>query len=179
MQKADCRNGVYFVLDSVSGGFLRTKWDHLVFSRYSVNNNLIGVTADPNEINNAVNALFVIFTQSVVGLIWLWMNKRKLEPNTVVNLVLDLSFLPMPFMYFTLHDFSSTLKTRTSLNIFTLAYLVITVGELCLSQIGLSITLTKLSPKRLVGMMMGMWFPVQVHMDNMLQEFWRRNGSPK
>ena len=45
----------------------------------------------------------------------------------------------------------------TSLNIFTLAYLVITFGELCLSPIGLSI-MTKLSPKRLSGMMMGMWF---------------------
>jgi POT family proton-dependent oligopeptide transporter len=45
----------------------------------------------------------------------------------------------------------------TSLNIFTAAYLVITIGELCLSPIGLSI-ITKLSPKRLGGMMMGMWF---------------------
>jgi POT family proton-dependent oligopeptide transporter len=45
----------------------------------------------------------------------------------------------------------------TSLNVFTLAYLIITFGELCLSPIGLSI-MTKLSPKRLSGMMMGMWF---------------------
>jgi POT family proton-dependent oligopeptide transporter len=35
--------------------------------------------------------------------------------------------------------------------------LVITIGELCLSPIGLSIV-TKLSPKNLSGMMMGMWF---------------------
>ncbi|HNP49630.1 MAG TPA: peptide MFS transporter, partial [Bacteroidia bacterium] len=38
-----------------------------LFARYSVNNNLIGVTADPNEINNAVNALFVILLSPVVG----------------------------------------------------------------------------------------------------------------
>jgi dipeptide/tripeptide permease len=36
-------------------------------------------------------------------------------------------------------------------------YLVITVGELCLSPMGLSLV-TKLSPKRLVGLMMGGWF---------------------
>ena len=44
-----------------------------------------------------------------------------------------------------------------SLDMFTLAYLVMTFGELCLSPIGLS-TMTKLSPARLQGMMMGMWF---------------------
>ena len=45
----------------------------------------------------------------------------------------------------------------TSLDVFTLAYFVVTLGELCLSPIGLSI-MTKLSPTRLQGMMMGMWF---------------------
>jgi proton-dependent oligopeptide transporter, POT family len=40
---------------------------------------------------------------------------------------------------------------------FAFAYLLITLGELCLSPIGLSI-MTKLSPQRLVGVMMGTWF---------------------
>ena len=40
---------------------------------------------------------------------------------------------------------------------FTLAYFIVTLGELCLSPIGLSI-MTKLSPKKLQGLMMGMWF---------------------
>ncbi|MFN8144165.1 MAG: peptide MFS transporter [Bacteroidia bacterium] len=128
-----------------------------LFARYSVNNNLIGVTADPNEINNAVNALFVILLSPVVGLIWLWMNKRKLEPNTVVKFGLGFIFLALAFYVFYSSRFFINAENKTSLNIFTLAYLVITVGELCLSPIGLSI-MTKLSPKRLVGMMMGMWF---------------------
>lgn len=128
-----------------------------LFARYSVNNNLMGVTADPNEINNAVNALFVILLSPVVGLIWLWMNKRKLEPNTVVKFGLGFIFLALAFYVFYSSRFFINAENKTSLNIFTLAYLVITVGELCLSPIGLSI-MTKLSPKRLVGMMMGMWF---------------------
>jgi len=41
--------------------------------------------------------------------------------------------------------------------VFTFAYLAVTIGELCLSPIGLSM-ITKLSPKRLGGMMMGLWF---------------------
>lgn len=46
---------------------------------------------------------------------------------------------------------------KTSLEIFVLGYLVMTLAELCLSPIGLSIV-TKLSPKKLGGMMMGLWF---------------------
>ncbi|HRH67428.1 MAG TPA: peptide MFS transporter [Bacteroidia bacterium] len=128
-----------------------------LFARYSVHNNLMGFTADPNEINNAVNALFVIILSPLVGLIWLWMNKRKLEPNTVVKFGLGFLFLSLAFYVFYSSRFFINAEGKASLNIFTLAYLVITVGELCLSPIGLSI-MTKLSPKRLVGMMMGMWF---------------------
>ncbi len=36
-------------------------------------------------------------------------------------------------------------------------YLLQTIGELCLSPVGLS-TVTKLSPARMVGLMMGVWF---------------------
>ena len=53
--------------------------------------------------------------------------------------------------------FRSDSNGMTSLEVFTLAYFIITFGELCLSPIGLSI-MTKLSPVRLQGMMMGMWF---------------------
>lgn len=60
-------------------------------------------------------------------------------------------------MFSTILVFFANTEGITSLNIFTLAYLIITFGELCLSPIGLSI-MTKLSPKRLSGMMMGMWF---------------------
>ena len=38
-----------------------------------------------------------------------------------------------------------------------LMYLLFTTGELCLSPVGLS-TITKLSPQRFVGQMMGIWF---------------------
>lgn len=41
--------------------------------------------------------------------------------------------------------------------IFTFAYFIMTIGELCLSPIGLS-AMTKLTPKRLFGIIMGLWF---------------------
>ena len=66
-------------------------------------------------------------------------------------------FLAASFYVFYYNKFFVDADGKASLNVFTFAYLVITIAELCLSPIGLSI-MTKLSPKHLSGMMMGMWF---------------------
>jgi POT family proton-dependent oligopeptide transporter len=85
------------------------------------------------------------------------MNRKKIEPNTVVKFGLGFIFLALAFYIFFATRFFADINGMTSLDIFTLAYFVITLGELCLSPIGLSI-MTKLSPKPLQGVMMGMWF---------------------
>ena len=128
-----------------------------LFARYNLNHNVAGLNLDPNEINNSSNSLFVIAFSPVIGLLWLWLNKRKLEPNTVVKFGLGFLFLSIAFYVFFYTRFFADKNGITSLNVFTLAYLIITIGELCLSPIGLSI-MTKLSPKPLHGVMMGMWF---------------------
>ncbi len=127
-----------------------------LFARYNLNHKVLGLTMDPNEINNSANSLFVIAFSPLFGLLWLWMSKKKLEPNTVVKFGLGFLFLAIAFYVFYYTRFFA-INGMTSLNVFTLAYLVITIGELCLSPIGLSL-MTKLAPQRLHGMMMGMWF---------------------
>jgi POT family proton-dependent oligopeptide transporter len=82
--------------------------------------------------------------------------KRKLEPNTIIKFGLGFLFLGLGFYVLYATRFFAV-DGMTSLDVFTLALLVITVGELCLSPIGLSI-MTKLSPAKLQGIMMGMWF---------------------
>lgn len=128
-----------------------------LFARYNIKHSLVGVKTDPNVVNNAFNSLFVIILSPIVGLLWLWLNKRKLEPNTVVKFGLGFLFLSLAFYVFYDTRFFADANGMTSLNVFTIAYLVVTIGELCLSPIGLSI-MTKLSPKPLHGVMMGMWF---------------------
>ena len=61
-------------------------------------------------------------------------------------------FLALSYYIFYATRFFSNADGVTSLNVFTLAYFVITLGELLISPIGLSI-MTKLSPFRLQGMM--------------------------
>jgi proton-dependent oligopeptide transporter, POT family len=142
---------VFWAFFEQSGGSLA------LFAQDNLHDSLLGMHIDPNIINNTSNSLFVIIFSPIVGLLWLGMAKRKIEPNTVVKFGIGFLFLAAAFFVFYYTKFFADEGGKTSLNIFTLAYLVITIAELCLSPIGLSI-MTKLSPRRLSGMMMGFWF---------------------
>lgn len=128
-----------------------------LFARYHLTHKVLGINMDPNAINNSSNSLFVIIISPFIGLLWLWLSKRKLEPNTVVKFGMGFLFVCLAFYIFYYTRFFADADGMTSLNVFTLAYLVITLGELCLSPISMSI-MTKLSPKRLHGVMMGLLF---------------------
>lgn len=128
-----------------------------LFAANNLDNKLLFLNIDPNVVNNTSNSLFVIIFSPLVGILWIGMNKRKLEPNTIIKFGLGFLFLAAAFYIFYYTRFFADSAGMTSLNVFALAYLVITLGELCLSPIGLSI-ITKLSPKHLSGMMMGFWF---------------------
>ncbi len=142
---------LFWAIFEQSGGSLSA------FALYNLNDSLLGVRADPNAVNNAVNSFFVIIFSVIVGLLWVWMAKKKIEPNSVVKFGLGFLFLAGAYFVFFSTRYFADSTGKTSLEIFTLAYLVITLGELCLSPIGLSL-MTKLSPKKLSGVMMGMWF---------------------
>lgn len=142
---------IFWAFFEQSGGSLA------LFAKDNLHHDLLFFTINPNIVNNTANSLFVIIFSPIVGLLWLGMAKKKLEPNTVIKFGIGFLFLAAAFYTFYYTKFFADAQGLTSLNIFTLAYLIITFGELCLSPIGLSI-MTKLSPKRLSGMMMGMWF---------------------
>lgn len=142
---------VFWAFFEQSGGSLS------LFALNNLQDNLVGVSIDPNVVNNTSNSVFVIVFSALIGLVWLWMAKRKIEPNTIIKFGLGFLFLALAFYVFYATRFFADVNGKTSLNIFTLAYFIITLGELCLSPIGLSI-MTKLAPKHLWGVMMGMWF---------------------
>jgi proton-dependent oligopeptide transporter, POT family len=143
---------IFWAFFEQSGGSLS------LFALYNLNDTLIGIdNVDPNVINNSANSVFVIAFSALIGLLWIWMAKKKIEPNTVIKFGLGFLFLAFAFYVFYATKFFAGPDGKTSLDIFTLAYLIITLGELCLSPIGLSI-MTKLAPRKLWGVMMGMWF---------------------
>jgi POT family proton-dependent oligopeptide transporter len=129
-----------------------------LFAARNLDNKALGIfTLDPNGVNNAANSLFVIIFAFIFSIIWIGLAKKKIEPNTVVKFGLGFLFLAGSFFILYSTRFFSNGEGIASLDIFIIAYLVMTFGELCLSPIGLSI-MTKLSPLKLQGVMMGMWF---------------------
>lgn len=140
---------IFWGIYEQSGGSLS------IFAAKNLNKDLLGL--DPNGVNNSGGAFFIIFLAPLIGLLWIWLNKRKIEPNTIIKFGLGFIFLGLGYYVLFATRLFADLQGITSLNFFTLALLIITLGELCLSPIGLSI-MTKLSTKNLQGMMMGMWF---------------------
>ncbi|WP_317224517.1 peptide MFS transporter [Sphingobacterium rhinopitheci] len=127
-----------------------------IFAAKHLNDSLVGITVDPNGVNNSAGAFFIIALAPVFGLLWIWMGKKGIEPNTIIKFGLGFIFLGLGYYVLFATRFFA-FDGVSSLDVFTIALLVITFGELCLSPIGLSI-MTKLSPARLQGIMMGMWF---------------------
>ena len=133
-----------------------------LFARNNLHSSLLGSSAlglsvDPNVVNNSANSIFVILFAAPLGMFWLWLSGRKLEPDSVVKFGIGFLLLGAAFYLFYATIWFAGADGRTSLNVFTLAYLVITFAELCLSPIGLAL-MTKLSPQAMQGLMMGMWF---------------------
>ena len=142
---------VFWAFFEQSGGSLS------LFAAHNLNNTVLGIPLDPNGVNNSANSLFVIIFAALVGMVWLWMAKRKIEPNTLVKFGLGFLFLAGGFYIFYYTKFFADSNGYTSLDLFTFGWFIITFGELCLSPIGMSI-MTKLSPAKLQAVMMGMWF---------------------
>jgi POT family proton-dependent oligopeptide transporter len=128
-----------------------------LFAADNLHDTVLGIPMDPNAVNNSSNSVFVVILSPIAGLLWLWLAKRKKEPNTVIKFGIGFLFVSVSFYLYYYTRFFADANGRTSLDLFTFAYLVSTLGELCLSPIGLSL-MTTLAPNKLHGIMMGMWF---------------------
>jgi len=142
---------IFMAISEQSGGSLS------LFAKDNLDHKILFLNIDPNVVNNSVNSFFVIVFSPIIGILWLGLYKRKIEPNTVVKFGLGFILLAASFYAFYATRFFANVQGISSLNVFTFAYLLLTLGELCIGPIGMSI-ITKLSPKRMFGMMMGLWF---------------------
>jgi proton-dependent oligopeptide transporter, POT family len=120
-------------------------------------NNVVSHGLNMTSVNNSINSFWVVVLAPIVGLMWIFLDKRKMEPNTVVKFGMGFLFLGLGFLVFAYSKNFADINAMTPLSMFCIAYLILTVGELFLSPIGLSMV-TKLSPVRLHGVMMGTWF---------------------
>jgi POT family proton-dependent oligopeptide transporter len=102
----------------------------------------------------SLNAIFIVLFAPVFA--WLWVKLGKRNPNAAIKFGLALLFVGLGFgaLYM---GISAATVGKVSMLWLVLTYLFHTWGELCLSPVGLSYV-TKLSPLKITGFMMGVWF---------------------
>lgn len=104
-----------------------------------------------------INPIFIILLGIPFARLWVWLDKRRLEPSSPLKFALGLAQLAAGFFVFYLGAKAAGPNGKCNMSFLVLGFFLHTTGELCLSPVGLS-TVTKLSPARLVGMFMGVWF---------------------
>lgn len=104
----------------------------------------------------SVNPVMIILLSPMFAWLWVWLAKRNMEPSAPAKFALGLIQMGLGFAVI---GFAAKLAIDQEVapTWLLLTYLLHTTAELCLSPIGLS-NITKLAPRRYVGMMMGTWF---------------------
>jgi POT family proton-dependent oligopeptide transporter len=119
-------------------------------------------TEMPSWFNAAMTQMFnpgiIVVGGPIIAALWVWLGKRNREPSTPVKFSFGLVFVGAGFLLLAWAAANAAnVDFRVPLLFLFLTYFLHTLGELCLSPVGLSM-ITKLSVDRVVGMMMGVWF---------------------
>ncbi|MEZ5994726.1 MAG: peptide MFS transporter [Hyphomonadaceae bacterium] len=118
---------------------------------------MIGSYEMPAGQAQAFNPFFIVLLAPVFSLMWNWLGKRNLEPSVPIKFVIALALVGIGFLALVFGAQFHNEEFKVALFWLALAYFIHSVGELCLSPVGLSM-ITKLSPAKMVGLMMGVWF---------------------
>ena len=105
----------------------------------------------------SVNPLGVILMAPLFGTMWLGLGKRGMEPPSPLKMALGLLLVSIGYMIIAYGVYGISQQTKISMFFLFALYIVHTMGELCLSPIGLSMV-SKLAPLRLSSLLMGTWF---------------------
>jgi POT family proton-dependent oligopeptide transporter len=108
----------------------------------------------PSAWFQSVNSIWVISLSPVFA--WLWVKLGDRQPSSPMKFTIGLFFLTLSFLLM-VPAAKLTAQGLVSPLWIVAVFFLQTVGELCLSPVGLS-TMTKLAPANFVGLVMGIWF---------------------
>lgn len=119
--------------------------------------NSIAGTEFPSTWYQSLNPIFIILLAPVFS--WLWIKMGSRQPSSPAKFSLGLVGVGAGFviMVFAAQRAAADGGSLVSPGWLFTTYLLHTLGELCLSPVGLSV-MTKLAPQRIVGQIMGVWF---------------------
>ncbi len=158
------RIGVIMILFTFSTifwmGFEQASTSLNAFADKLTTTNLFGYEF-PSSFLQSVNPILIVIFAPVMGAVWLWLGKR--QPTDAVKFAIGLFFGGLGFVVIALAasrlgaDPEHNIASKVAFWWLVLVYLCHTIGELCLSPVGLS-SMTKLAPPKMVSLMLGVWF---------------------
>ncbi len=126
-----------------------------LFADRAVNRNFFGWEI-PASMFQSLNSFFIFTLAPLFAWLWIWLARRHWEPSTPVKFAMGIFLVGLGFLALVFGAKTGS-SAQTGLIWLVIIYLLHTMGELCISPVGLSM-ITKLSVARVVGMMMGVWF---------------------
>lgn len=111
----------------------------------------------PASYFQSVNPLAVITLAPLFTLIWGFLHVRKMEPSSPYKMAFGLALVALGYVVIAIAVKGLGVEDKVSMWWLIGLYVIHTMGELCLSPIGLSMV-SKLAPLRLSSLMMGTWF---------------------
>jgi len=111
----------------------------------------------PSTWYQSFNPIVIFAFAPVLNVFWAWQARRNKEPNSVIKMAIGCFLLGLSFIIMIVAVQQLSPETRISVLWILSTTFILTIGELYLSPIGLSLV-TKVAPQRIVSMMMGVWF---------------------
>lgn len=103
-----------------------------------------------------INPIAILIFAPLFSIMWLKLDAMKLNPRTPIKFAIGLFLGGLAFWIMTQASHLSEGGKLISPMWLVVVYVVLTLGELMLSPIGLSM-ITKLAPRKLVSVTMGLW----------------------
>ncbi|HLT32126.1 MAG TPA: peptide MFS transporter [Myxococcaceae bacterium] len=126
-----------------------------LFTDRSVDRNILSWEV-PASMFQSLNSIYIVALAPVFAMFWLWLAKRGWEPSTPAKFALGVILVGAGFLVLVAGANASGPGAVPVIYIF-LIYLIHTMGELCLSPVGLS-AMNRLAPAHMASLIMGTWF---------------------
>ena len=107
----------------------------------------------------SLNGLFIVLLAPLFTWMWSTLGNRGKNPATPTKMIFGLVLTGIGFVFMVGAALQLGAEGKSAMSWLVFAYLFHTMGELCISPVGLSM-ITKLAPMRLASLMMGVWFLV-------------------
>jgi len=126
------------------------------FADEQMNRTIFGYTL-PASIFQNLNAIFVVAGAPLMAMLWTALGQRGAEPPSPVKMAMGLALLALGYLVMCLGVHNLQPGVKVSMFFLVALYFFHSVGELCLSPIGLSLV-NKLAPVKFASLLMAVWF---------------------